>query len=521
MEISGTKVLEGGKRTVGAFARWLLTPPVVLFVASWLIYGSMISRAEMRCYELFAAGIEAVVEHGTYEVGHSRDPWLRAAQGQDTFHFRGSTYRYSARQPGVATLGAVPYVVLHLLGYSFRRDYDLVYAIVAWTTAGLLTALAVAALFLLLRRWGAPAWIATACALGYGLGTSAFPYTGVPHHDAQATALLVIGLWLLERARDGGNAWLPGVTLGLVVFFSLLPSLVVATLVAYGLYALPRRKALCTLAGFAIGLLPTLAYNWHYFGDPFLTPNRAGGFTDTFLRPSWHRTWSRFNAYFGHGWLSSWKYEPTVPLGLVGLLWLPGRASKTKAFLALAAILHLAYILNIGTVGHSQYGPRYLIPLLPIALIGLSGWLWRRGETWWTTPRLVALAGAIVLVSTQPFWGRARRDLPLIMLVASLSLLALSAGLWLAGRRQWSLPKDALALGMIVYSVVVNGIGALGNSSYAELNRFAPVELLRDWERIASDTFPLRLWCLTLAGVWVALLLYAKARVRTDVSGRG
>jgi hypothetical protein len=502
------------RRTWRSIGRLLVRPQAVLFAVCWLAYGAMVNHSEMRCYGLLAAGTEAVVEYHTYEIGHSRDPWLRGAQGEDTFSFRGSRFRYSARQPGVATFGAAPYFVLHAAGLSFQSHYDRVYAVVAWTTAGLLTALAVGALYTLLRLWGAPAGVGAIAALAYGLATTAFPYTGVPHHDAQAAALLIVGFWLIERARNGGSAWLAGGVLGLVLFFSLLPALIVACVLVYVLITLPRRVALRIAVGFLVGLAPMLAYNWHYFGAPWRTTNVAGGFSDTLLAPSWERTWGRIGDYFGRGWLSTWEYEPVVPFGLIGLLLLPGRTWRVRLILSVAVLAHLAYVFNMRTGGHAQFGPRYLIPVLPLAGVGLSSWLWWDNDHWWTRLRLIALGGVIVYLARAAWRGTLRYDLWTLSVLVCVALLALSAGLRLARVRLWALPKDGLILALVLYGVVVNTVGALGNTSYAELDHFAFVMFLKRWESVKQDVFPLRPLCIALALVWLGLLALAAATRR-------
>jgi hypothetical protein len=146
-------------------------------------------------------------------------------------------------------------------------------------------------------------------------------------------------------------------------------------------------------AGFLIGLLPLFAYNGWYFGNPLVQANVAGHYHDTFF--SLHsKLWAHhLNAYLGTGWLSIWKYEPLVALGFGGLFLLPRRL---RYLFAAAVTVHLFYLVHIDTLGGNQYGPRYLLPLLPLLAPGLAVLFDFRGvRTAWRKKLLVI--GAILL----------------------------------------------------------------------------------------------------------------------------
>ncbi len=87
-------------------------------------------------------------------------------------------------------------------------------------------------------------------------------------------------------------------------------------------------------------------------------------------------------------------YMPVIWFGLVGLLLYPRRLQRER-FAILGMLLALAtYILNIDANGTCQYGPRYLLPALPFASLGLIGFSFfqRKGLRWVTGSIVLACA---------------------------------------------------------------------------------------------------------------------------------
>ncbi len=176
--------------------------------------------------------------------------------------------------------------------------------------------------------------------------------------------------------------------LGLTVTTSMLPFFMAVILLLY-FVALRRWNSLpYFIVGGLIGLSPLLAYNALCFGNPLLLPNIAGRYSDTFPHLNWDNLLSKLNFYLRMSIL----YMPVIWFGLVGLLLYPRRLQRER-FAILGMLLALAaYILNIDANGTCQYGPRYLLPALPFASLGLIGFSFfeRKGLRW--------LAGSIVLV---------------------------------------------------------------------------------------------------------------------------
>lgn len=447
-----------------ARSRRLRRDAIVVFLGLWFLYGATIDRTDVYDYALQQFVIASLVGRGTYAIGEAGDDRLKRVT--DTFVYNGR--RLPAKQPGQFTLGALAYMACAPFGIAYNRDRILASAAVTWLTSSLLSALAAACLFLLLagvwRFARAEAAFATAAC---GIATILFPYSGVAHHDILAVSFLVIAIYLVElsilgesppgagRARALAPPVGAGVLLGLTLFTSMLPAMIVLVVLARVTLARGATRTLALLGGLGAGILPLLAYNAHYFGNPFLQANAAGGFSDTFFKPDAGNFLHHLNVYFGTGDLSVLKYMPVVVLGAAGLWLFDRRLLAEKRMLWGGIALHLAYVLNIETIGGCQYGPRYLIPIVPLAMLGLPGLLaWGKtaGKTWpWAAATALALASAAVnLVGALE--GTMFCDTPTFAFFAGLRGVAgLSAG---------DFPLAPLCLGLAVVSAAVFGLRA-------------------------------------------------------------
>jgi hypothetical protein len=345
---------------------------LLLFLLFWIVYGVTTNVRNGREYNLQQMGVDAIVVHHTFAVGLSPLPILQPRG--DVFSYRGRIL--AAKQPGQFVWGAIPYFFLHGAGITYERDYDLSSSLVTWFSAGLFAAAALALLDRMMGRfWGFSARACLLATLATGFASYWFAYAGVAHHDVLAASLLVGGLYAIEGNRfhfQGRNlrlGFVAGTLLGLVIFTSMLPALIVAVVGIYVLATLPFRTALLCGAGFLVGLLPLFTYNGYYFGSPFVPANVAGNFSDTFWSPGWGLAANHLNAYFGTSGISLWKYAPAEVLAFAGLFMLPRRL---RYLLVAAVAVHLVYLISISTLGGCQYGPRYLLPLLPLLAPGLA-----------------------------------------------------------------------------------------------------------------------------------------------------
>jgi hypothetical protein len=370
-----------------------------LFISLWLIYGLLINSDNLQAFNLQQMGVEAIAERGHFYLEGSTTPQLQPLG--DTFSYSGHTY--AAKQPGQFMAGAVVYYVLHYFGLSYRNNYLLCAALVTFLTTSLATAAAAVFIFRLakhLRNGPSTLWPALA-ALTFGFGTTALPYSGIAHHDALAADYLVIACYFVfclsrQRLTPRGEivrAGAAGLLLGLTVTTSMLPALMAVVAAAWFVSLYRWTLSLVFLCGGAIGLMPLFIYDAVSFGNPFLLPNWAGHFSDTYFHISWYNLVDklRFYARFAT------QYVPIFWLGLVGLFCLPQKYRREVILLFSLVVVLATYIFNVDTVGTCMYGPRYLLPAMPLASIGLVGFSNLR--TRWLYRTALATVIAVGLVS--------------------------------------------------------------------------------------------------------------------------
>ncbi|HEV2765422.1 MAG TPA: hypothetical protein VGV38_20735, partial [Pyrinomonadaceae bacterium] len=344
-----------------------------LFLTLWIGYGLTINSGNLYEFNLQQIGVEAIAERGQFHLEGSRAPELQPRG--DVFERGG--HKYAAKQPGQFMLGALAYSLVRPFGVSYVDNYLLASALVTLLTASLVTALAAVALFRLAREFDDDdnLYRPLAVALVFGLCTSAFPYAGIAHHDALASGYLLAAFYLAVSVARGDTSgrrvrlrtFLAGLLFGLTLTTSMLPALMAFVVVLY-FVSLRRWRLLPVLAvGALVGLVPLFVYDAVSFGNPLLLPNVAGNYSDTFFRldPA------NFAAKLGFYARMVATYVPVFALGLAGLLlYAPAYRREQLAMLGLVFVLG-AYVLNIDTEGGCQYGPRYLLPLMPYAALGL------------------------------------------------------------------------------------------------------------------------------------------------------
>jgi hypothetical protein len=430
---------------------------LAVFLLFWTIYGLTTNVRNGREYNLQQMGVDAIVVHHTFAVGLSPLPILQPRG--DVFSFRGRML--AAKQPGQFFWGSIPYFILHSIGITYEKNYDLTSSLVTWLSAGLFAAAALALLDRMMGRyWGFSGRACLLATLAAGFASCWFAYAGVAHHDVLAASLLVGGLYAIEANRfhfQGRNlrlAFVAGILLGLVIFTSMLPALIVAVVGVYVLATLPFRTALWCGAGSLAGLLPLFAYNGYYLGSPFLPANLAGNYSDTFWSPGWRLAANHLNAYFGASGISLWKYAPAEVLAFAGLFLLPRRL---RYLLVAAVAVHILYLINIPTLGGCEYGPRYLLPLLPLLAPGLAA-----------------------LFDFRP-----------------------PARPWIGV--------------LVVYGFFVSAVGALAGTMYCTPARFALWPEMAAMREMTPDDFPLRALALMLPVV--ALLLWRARGAVTEPAG--
>ena len=372
----------------------------LLFLTLWLTYGLVINSENLGAFGLQQAGVEAYVERHHFYLEGSQVPPLQVRPVVDAFLHDG--HIYPAKQPGQFMAGACAYFVLHAFGLSYAGNYLLTAALVTFLTASLATAASAVAVFRIARGFAAESFFwPLLTALAYGLGTTIFAYSGIAWHDTLATSYLTIALYLVirvtrvpgTRRKSSVLAAGAGALLGLTVTTSML-AFFPATVVAICFIGSRRWNLFpAFLVGGLMGLAPLFIYNAVCFGNPFQLSNIVGHYTDTFFQPAWDNFWSKLGFYARMLAL----YAPIVWLGLLGLALYPRSLWREKLVLAGMMLALAGYVLNIEATGTCQYGPRYLLPIMPLAALGLMGFSFLRGKVIKATAALTA--GACFLVS--------------------------------------------------------------------------------------------------------------------------
>jgi len=409
-----------------------------VFLFLWLMTGLTIDERDQINFTLQQMGVDSIVTYGTMVLGHSDLQIL--TPGRDTFLGKRGTM--AAKQPGQFVTAAIPYFVLSAFGLTYENDYLLTASLVSWFSASLVSAIALTMLYLLIIEWGYRRDHAIWAVFSIGLFSHWYVYAGIAHHDIIAASYLLMGLYFSEKSLlhgDGEKWWfsvLGGLFAGLTLFTSMLPALIVYAFGLYVFISMRPRHIVYTGIGFLIGLLPLVLYNYYYFGNPFTQANVAGNYTDTFFNLDYDQFIHNMNAYIGWGGISIWKYSPIVGLGIFGIFLLPGELLRIKVLVFSAVVLHLFYLFNIESKGTCMYGPRYLIPLLP--LVGL---------------------GVAMLLN--------------------------------AVRKRFQFQMGVIFVILAGYSFLVSFVGSMGSAMQCDLYNFAFIEYLADHNRTNLDNLPL------------------------------
>ena len=349
----------------------------LLFLSLWFAYGILINSGNLEAFRLQHAMVEAYVERHHFYLEGSQLPQFQFKPVVDVFLYQ--EHQYPAKQPGQFMVGACAYFPLHLVGLSYAGNYLLTTALVTFLTASLVTAASVVAVFRIAGSLAGDtsplSWLLFA-ALAYGLATTILAYSGIAWHDTLATGYLTIALYLIVRLTRSDEAEkrttllavFAGVLLGLTVTTSML--LFLPAIVAALYFAATRWRLFpAFLVGGIIGLTPLLVYNTVCFGNPLLLPNLAGNYSDTFFRPGWANLFEKLAVYARMLTL----YVPIFWVGLIGLAFFPASLRREKRLLFALIIVLAIYVLNIEATGTCQYGPRYLLPAMPLMSLGLVG----------------------------------------------------------------------------------------------------------------------------------------------------
>lgn len=350
-----------------------ISDTVLLFCAIFFIYGIFVNSNDQNSYTLQQAGIEAIAERGTLYVDGSPTPKLK--RPGDVFNHEG--HLYAAKQPGQFFIGTIIYFILYIIGITYENSYLLTSSLVTWFTSGAMTSLIVVMLFKIGVFLTKNKKFSFLVAIFYGLGTISFPYCGVTHHDIYGTFLIFASFYFLFLSFHSSQVnktfctVVSGITAGVSIFTSALPVFILLGLLLYILTFKKWKHLFLFLIVFTFSVSPLFLYNYYAFGSPFLPANIAGNFNDTYPAFSLNNILGKIHFYFLSPKTSIYAFSPIIVLSFFGIFFIRKEFFREKLFLILQFVFLISYLINMSTVGHCQYGPRYLLPTLPFLILGL------------------------------------------------------------------------------------------------------------------------------------------------------
>jgi hypothetical protein len=407
----------------------LASAPVPLGAANVLDFTTLYAAAR-------AARIDSdrgiVTEDGWFTVDRVLNP--------ETLEF------YSTKPPLLTVMAAGEYWLLKkTLGWSIVRDKNCVVRTIVWTFNVPLLIVYLLLLARLVERWGQSDWGRLYVLVAACFGTLLTPFLITFNNHTIGTCSALIALYAAVRILSGpGAGWGWFLLGGFFAGFTACNE-TPATAYAVGLFLLLlwRFPARALIAFLPLALLPAAALLWanylelggfklaysqlkepmyQYEGSNWLIIPGATGRGIDFARAQGETHFEyTFHLLLGHhGWFS---LAPINLLGLAGLVvglvrLLGARWSKSDegdplrlwcamaaATLLLSAVVFVFYVFQSDNYGGVSAGPRWLMWLVPLWLLGMLpavDWLGRRA---WGRALAVVLLAFSVLSASYPSWN--------------------------------------------------------------------------------------------------------------------
>jgi hypothetical protein len=362
----------------------------------------------------------SIVESGRLDIDRFADRTI------DKALFEG--HYYADKVPGLSFL-AIPVVAATLLlinrtggnlNSNSLTDFARFAKMASIAVNGFISALAVAMLFLTAIRLGATRTGAVFASAALAFGTPFFGWSTAFFAHSVSGSLLIFAAAAIAFTYAGDTAGgqsrtrltLFGLGLGILFGFTLVVDstaapacllggmLTLALAAPRGAAALLRMSSFLLVGGF-LGLLPLLVYDQLAFGSPFTLGYSKvvdfEGMQQGFFGITWPKPNVAVSILFGRyrGLLPLSPVLVLIPVGLYAMWREPSRRVAASAIL----IVFCSFLwINAGYIywwGGWSFGPRYLIPAVPLCCLALA-FAWPR-SLWARAMTLVLLAASLFL----------------------------------------------------------------------------------------------------------------------------
>lgn len=296
---------------------------------------------------------------------------------------------YINKPPGASIVAVVPYAGLFAIERALHAPIDSMTPLNRWITTALSVGLCGSLIGSILylygrRRMGAPPLTALCVSMVILSGTIIFPYSTMLFAHVPAALFLLLAVSLIENRPVAA-----GIAVGIACACFYVCALAAAIL-AIATFCRSGRAAVRFVFGTIPFVLSLAIYQWTCFGSPFRTAVEASTpFTQKGLlfgvirMPSMEALYGiTLSPYRGLFFVS-----PVLLLAIVGFVTM----KRNRDFWALIAIV-TTFILAIasfnGWNGGYAFGPRYLVPIVPLLGIPMMS----------AKPRLFWILAAIVSI---------------------------------------------------------------------------------------------------------------------------
>jgi hypothetical protein len=290
-----------------------------------------------------------------------------------------------------------------------------------------ITALLLTVFYVFVRMMGVGAGAALFAALALGFTTPLWPYAkSFMAEPLQALGLLLalMGATAARRLPKGEGIAALGVLLAVSAKLSMLP-LTLACLAP--MWGLPWKRFLIPLQGLALALAGHALYNWGRFGTPFESGYGAQASASAFTTPLLVGLYGLLlSSGKGVMWFApllwlvplGWRAmrrdpAPPLPAADTPLAWNPAGTGRVASWGIAAAwgVGLLLYARFQHWAGDGSFGPRYLMPLLPLAFLAVAVAFENASRARRVAIAVLAAAGLIVQVGgVSVYFGAQMRE---------------------------------------------------------------------------------------------------------------